>query len=125
MEHPTPSRTSSPLGRLETDMSDAPETIGLVKAPAGGFRLWDTTSSREQPDARYTRDDVTAARIRELETQLAALSNKLAAAEGMAAAIKNALWLMSDECPMERDALVSAAYESHDELQTALAAWVK
>jgi hypothetical protein len=36
---------------------DAPERIGLIRGPFGGWRLWDNTSSHEEADARYIRAD--------------------------------------------------------------------
>jgi hypothetical protein len=38
-------------------MTDAPERIGLIRGPFGGWRLWDNTSSHEEADARYIRAD--------------------------------------------------------------------
>ena len=68
-------------------MSDAPERISLVQSPMGGWRLWDSTSSREKPDARYVRADIAAA----------------ARAEGWKAAMETAAEKVDDSAPATQD----------------------
>ena len=50
-------------------MNDIPDHVSLVCAPFGGWRIWDSTSSREKPDATY----VLQARAEKADAEAAAL----------------------------------------------------